>query len=175
MTEKCLADCDEAIEDWRVRLEAASCAVRQRPLAAVDDDTDWDDTTEDVIRRQRPRARLRAPDPDIFRVQGLQGEVQVAHAAGFFGKIVYLRLGRLKVHWFDPLGKSTFNFLTFVLFYDGLFVFEVGVPVAPFALKSMWIFAEQIFLKRHCSTTKVLNFAKIDPSLIEVLIFSAGK
>ena len=78
-----------------MRLEAASCAVRQRPLAAVDDDTDWDDTTEDVIRRQRPRTRLRAPDPDIFRVLG---EVQVAHAAGFFGKIVYLRLGRLKVH-----------------------------------------------------------------------------
>ena len=50
-------------------MEAASCAVRQRPLAALDD-TDWDDTTEDVIRRQRPRARLRAPDPDIFRVQG---------------------------------------------------------------------------------------------------------
>ena len=67
-----------------MRLEAASCAVRQRPLAAVDDDTDWDDTTEDVIRRQRPRARLRAPDPDIFRVKG---EVQVAHAAGFFEKL----------------------------------------------------------------------------------------
>ena len=78
-----------------MRLEAASCAVRQRPLAAVDDDTDWDETTEEAIRRQRPRARLRAPDPDIFRVLG---EVQVTHAAGFFGKIVYLRLGRLKVH-----------------------------------------------------------------------------
>ena len=97
------------------------------------------------------------------------GEVQVAHAAGFFGKIVYLRLWRLKVHWIDPLGKSTFHFLNVVLCYNRLFGFEVGVPVAPFALKSMWIFAEQIFLKRHCSTTKVLNFAKIDPSFTEVL------
>ena len=81
-----------------MRLEAASCAVRQRPLAAVDDDTDWDDTTEDVIRRQRPRARLRAPDPDIFRVLGEVQVAHAAHAAGFFGKVVYLRLGRLKVH-----------------------------------------------------------------------------
>ena len=65
--------------------------------------------------------------------------------------------------------------LALILFYDKLFVLEISVPVAPFALKSMWIFAEQLFLKRHCSAKKVLNFAKIDPSLADVIIFSAVK